>query len=184
MPGGQQKLRIGAVVLRIVAIGHVVADAGADRGPVLVVGRNGQHVRQIDAADKGQAVGDQRVQRRDCLHIERGLGIRIDRRRHAADQETLQVRILAAEQGVDLDEAALKIERLKIVRHRHQIGLRRQSIGGMAPIGVGENAELAALDKGLHAVAHAGEIAWCWTAASPRSIAPASRSWPDRLRAR
>ena len=55
------------------------------------------------------------------------------------------MRILAAEKGMDLDEAALKVERLQIVRRRHQIGLGRQSIGGMAPIGIGEDAELAAL---------------------------------------
>jgi hypothetical protein len=86
------------------------------------------------------------------------LRIRIDRGRHAADQEALQMRVLAAEDGVDLDEAALPVERFQIVRDGHEIGLRRQLVGRMTPIGIREGPELAALDKGLHAVAHAGKI--------------------------
>ena len=65
---------------------------------------------------------------------------------------------LPPENGVDLDETALPVERLQVMRHRHEVGFGRQLIGGMAPIGVGEDAELAALDKGLDAVPHAGKI--------------------------
>ena len=62
----------------------------------------------------------------------------IDRRGHAADEEVLQMRILAAEDRVDLDELALPVERFEIVRHSHEIRFRRQPVGGMAPVGVRE----------------------------------------------
>ena len=68
---GQEQLGILAVVLRIIAIGHVIADAGADGRPVFVGGSNRQHIRDVDAADKIQAVGDELIQRCDRIHIER-----------------------------------------------------------------------------------------------------------------
>src|ERR1019366_4987890 len=113
---------------------------------------------EIDTADEIHAVGDELIQCCNRLHIERRLGVGIDRSGHTADQETLRMRVLAAKKGVDLDEAALKIERLQVMRRRHQVGFGRQSIGGMAPITIGKDAELATLDKGLEAVPHSGKI--------------------------
>ena len=114
---GQEHLRICTVVHRIIAIGHVIADAGAERCPILVEGSNGDHVRDIDAADEGDAIGHQVIQGCDRVHIERCLRVGIDRRRHAADKEALQVRILSAQNGMDLDEATLPVERLQVMRH-------------------------------------------------------------------
>ena len=48
------------------------------------------------------------------------------------------------------DDLALPGERVEIMRHRHQIGLGRQLVGGVAPIAVGENAELARRRQALH----------------------------------
>jgi len=60
---------------------------------------------------------------------------------------------------MDLDEATLPLERFQIMRHRHEVGFGRQPIGRMAPIGIPERAELAALDKAIDAIAHPGKIA-------------------------
>ena len=90
--------------------------------------------------------------------VERRLAVGIDRRGHAADEEALQVRVLAAEHGVHLDELALPVERLEVVRHRHQVGFGRQPVGRVSPVGVGERSELAAIDERLDAIADAGEV--------------------------
>ena len=89
--------------------------------------------------------------------VERGLLVQIDRRRHAADEEALEVRVLAAEDRVDLDHLALPLERLEVVRDRHEVRLRRQLVGGVAPVGVGERPELAAFDKRLQPVTHSAK---------------------------
>ena len=127
-----------------------------------------RHVEALEASTKARfeaAPGDgkllacdQLMQRCNRVHVERRLRIGVDRRRHAADEEALQVRILAAQDGVDLDEAPLPVERLEVMRHGHEIGLWRQLIGRMAPIGVGENPELAALDESFDASLHAGKV--------------------------
>ena len=69
------------------------------------------------------------------------------------------MRVLAAEDGVDLHHLALPGERFEIMRHRHQIGFRRQLVEGIAPIAVREDAELPALDEVLQLLLRVGEIA-------------------------
>ena len=81
--------------------------------------------------------------------VERRLAVGIDRRRHAADEEALQVRVLPAEHRVHLDELALPVERFEVVRHGHQVRFGRQPVSGVAPVGVGERPELAAIDEPL-----------------------------------
>ena len=68
------------------------------------------------------------------------------------------MRIAATEDGVDLDDLALEIERLEVVRDRHQIGLGRQLVGRAAPVGIGERPELAGFDKALEARLGVAEI--------------------------
>ena len=86
------------------------------------------------------------------------LRMHADRARHAADQK-VGVRVLAAEDGVQLRHLALPCQRVQIMRHRHQVGLRRQLVGGMSPVSVGEDAQLSAFDEGLDALLHVREIA-------------------------
>ena len=77
---------------------------------------------------------------------------------HAADQP-VRVRVLAAEDRLDLDDLLLEVERLEVVRRRQQIRLGRQLVRRVAPVGVGEDAELAALDELLQAALHVAEVA-------------------------
>ena len=55
--------------------------------------------------------------------------------------------VLAAEDGADRHDLLLEIERLQIMRHRHQVGFRRQQVGRIGPIAVLERAKLAALHE-------------------------------------
>src|SRR5271166_3987176 len=68
------------------------------------------------------------------------------------------MRILATEDSMDPDETPMPIERFEVVRHRKQIGFGWQPIGGMAPVPIREEAELAALDDSLDALLHAEKI--------------------------
>ena len=76
-----------------------------------------------------------RIDQIEALHIDRAdraRSVDIDRAGHAAD-EPVRMRILAAEDRVDFDDLLLEIERLQIMRDRHQIGFRRQLIGRHGP---------------------------------------------------
>ena len=60
---------------------------------------------------------------------------------------------------MQLHHVALPGQGVEIVRHGHQVGFGRQLVGRVAPVGVGEDAELALLDEGLDFLLHVGEIA-------------------------
>ena len=68
------------------------------------------------------------------------------------------MRVLAAEHRVHLDELTLPIERLEIVRDRHQVGFCGQAVRRMAPVRVGKRPELAAVDEAFDAIADASEV--------------------------
>jgi hypothetical protein len=69
------------------------------------------------------------------------------------------MRVLAAEDGVDLGHVRLPVQRFQVVGHGQQVDLGRQFIGRMAPVGVGEDGELAAVGDGLHLLLYVGEVA-------------------------
>ena len=89
---------------------------------------------------------------------DRACRVHVDRRRHAAHQP-VRVRILAAEDRLDLDDFLLEVERLEVVRDRHQVGFRRQLVGRVAPVAVAERPELSRLDELLQAVLQVAEVA-------------------------
>ena len=63
------------------------------------------------------------------------------------------MRVLAAENRVDLDDFLLPFQGVEVVSDGDQVDLRRQLVGWMAPVAVGEDAEAAGgegLDLGLH----------------------------------
>ena len=55
--------------------------------------------------------------------------------------------VLATENSLDLDNLFLEIEGFKIVGYGNKVDFRRKLVGCMAPVTVGENAELTAFDK-------------------------------------
>ena len=69
------------------------------------------------------------------------------------------MRVLAAEHGLDLHDLLLEIERLEVVRHRHQVGLGGQLVGRVAPVAVAERAQLPGLDELLQPVLQVAEVA-------------------------
>ncbi len=92
------------------------------------------------------------------MHVDRLLAVGIDRDRHAPDEIGLEVRVLSAENGVPPDDVPLPLEGLEVVGDRHQVGLGRKPIGGVAPVGVVEGAELARLHEGPHPILHPFEV--------------------------
>jgi hypothetical protein len=60
--------------------------------------------------------------------------------------------VLRAEDGDDLVGLALHVEGLQVVRHGEQVHFRRQLHRRVAPVAVGEDAELAAVDEALQAL--------------------------------
>ena len=68
------------------------------------------------------------------------------------------MRIFAAEDGVNLDEAPLPVERFEVVCERHEIGFWRELVGRVAPIGIGVWTELASFDKCFDPVAHPRKV--------------------------
>ncbi len=76
----------------------------------------------------------------------------------AADDE-IRMRVLAAENGVQRHHVALPGQCIEVVRHGHEVGFRRQLVGGVPPVAVAEEAELAAVHLLLQLGLHVGEIA-------------------------
>lgn len=86
------------------------------------------------------------------------LGVDVEGKGHTAHQP-VGMRILASEYCVDFDHVPLKIKCLDIVRHEHEIRFGGQSVVGMSPVAVFEDAEMAGFGKPDQFVAYAGEIA-------------------------
>ncbi len=91
------------------------------------------------------------------LHVDGVVAVQIDGGADATHQ-IVRMRVLAAEHGVDLDDFLLPLEGFQIMRHRHEIRLRRQLVGRMAPISVLENSKLAGLDEFLQRAGDIGVI--------------------------
>ena len=56
-------------------------------------------------------------------------------RRHATDNK-VGMRVLAAKNGMQLDDITLPGKRFQVVRHGHEVGFRRQLVGRVAPVAV------------------------------------------------
>ena len=69
------------------------------------------------------------------------------------------MRILAAENGMQSGDVTLPRQRIEIMRKRHEIRLRRQLVGWVPPIAVGEDPQLPGFDECLQPRLIVGEIA-------------------------
>ena len=133
-------------VRREVAVAQEVAEPFTLRRPVLVEAGDRQRVRHVDLVDELAHARDDVLHLRQPLGVDRRVRVEVDRVRHAADHE-VRVRVLAAEDRVQLRDVALPGERVEVVRDRHQVRLRRQLVGRVTPVAVGEDAELARLRR-------------------------------------
>ena len=141
-----------------VPIGHIVAQPTANSRPVLVEGSHRQQVGDMDPLDKVPGFGKELLYQRQLGGVDGILAIGIHRAGHAAHQVGLGVGILGPKDGLDADHVPLPVQRLQVVGHRHQIGLRRQLVGWMAPVPVGKDAQLPALGKSVQPVLDTAEI--------------------------
>ena len=68
------------------------------------------------------------------------------------------MRVLAAQDRVDLDDLALEVQGFQIMRHGKEVHFRGKLHRGVAPVAVGENAELTRSDELLQTVLHVAEV--------------------------
>jgi hypothetical protein len=141
-----------------VAVGQKVADALTQASPVLVKGGNQQQVGDVDLFDKLPRLSRQRPELSDALRIDGVLFGWVHGHRHATHQIGLGMRVFASQQGVDLDDLALPVQRLQIVGDGQQVSFGRQFVGRMAPVGVRKQAKLATVYEGLKPVSNSSEI--------------------------
>ncbi len=160
---------LGSVVVRHLLVGAIVRhvqgreSAAVEPARLLVERADREHVRDIDVVDELDHLADAGLDEVQPFHVDRRtLGpvpVDIDGAGHAA-HHVVRVWVLAAEDGVHLHPLFLEIERLQIVGHGHEIGLGRQDVSRAAPVGIGEDPELAALHEALEPVLDVAEIAW------------------------
>ena len=141
-------------------VGHrqVVGDALANRCPLGVEGTNGSHVNQVNVLDEIRQLVDPALDRHQTFHRQHGLRIGGQRIGHTTDSNVLDVRCLGAQNGDDLVGLALHFECLQVVRDRQQIHFGRKFHRRVAPVAVGEDAELAAVDEMLEPLVHAAHL--------------------------
>ncbi len=175
-------LRLAVTLRGKFAVAEVVGQAAAPTGPVLVERGNGQQVGNIDLVDELVGLADQTRDQVEPLGVDGGYFIHVDGAGNAAHQ-VIRMRVLAAEDGVDLDDFLLPVERVKIVRDGDQVHLGRQLVGRVAPVAVGEDAQ-AAGGEGLDLVLHLGEVGRRVLVPLGESGRPAPRPSSDRPSAR
>jgi len=123
-----------------------------DLGPVFVKSGNRHHIRQVDIVDKIHGFLPEEFKFRDPM------GRQVFGTGHAADHQALNVRVLAAEDGVQAGGASLLPERQKIMMDGEEVYLGREFVSRMSPIAVGEDTELPTVDKLLQTCLSGFEI--------------------------
>ena len=107
-----------------ITIGQIILQPTAVAGPLFVEARDRHQVGNIDLFDKFFSLLDEAADMVQPLHIDGVHLFRIERARHPAHQ-VIRVRVLAAENGMDLHDLLLPLQRFQIMRHRQQIHFRR-----------------------------------------------------------
>ena len=112
-----------------------------DLAPVFVESGHRQNVGDIDVVDEVHRLLPEVLELGNAVRGEiRGTG-------HAPDYQTLGVRILAAENGMQARGASLLAKGLEIVLYGEQVHFGGQLVGRVSPVAVGKNAQLPAVDE-------------------------------------
>ena len=157
-PAGELELaRIANPVRRQVAVAQVIGQTAAHRAPIFVERGDGQQVRDVHLIDEGLGLVQQGADIGQSLGVDRVGIVDVDGAGNTA-HEVIWMRVLAAEDGVNLDDFLLPFQGLEVVGHGQEIDRGRQLVGRTAPVTVGKDAQLPAADKGLEARLDVGEV--------------------------
>jgi hypothetical protein len=137
---------------------QVVLETAADARPVGIERSNGHQVGQVHLLNEVGSVIEQLADVSEALGIDAVDVVDVEGTRRAA-HEVVRVRVLAAEDRVDLDQFLLPLQGLEVVSDTDQVHLRRELVGGMSPVGIGEDAELSGFDETREALLEVGEVA-------------------------
>ncbi len=149
--------RVAVAVRGQIAVYQVIRKSATDGRPILVERRHGHQIRDIDLLDELLGLVQQHADLRQPLGVYRVGLVDVQRTRHSAD-EIVGVRVFAAENRMDLDDFLLPFQGLDVMGRGQQVHFRRQLVGPVAPVAVGENAELAAFDERGKPSLHVGEV--------------------------
>ena len=145
--------------LRIGAVAHEVSESLAAFEPIAIEARDRQNVGDIHLTYKCLGRLGHLQQEIDAFQVHgcvRFVGV--ERGGHASDEKRLQMRILAAEHRVNPDKLLLELECLQVMRNGHEVGFRREMIGGVPPITCAKKTQLLARNQGTDAVLNTFEI--------------------------
>ena len=143
-----------------IAVRKVIAYATAYLAPfVFIYTGNHQEIGDIHLVDEILAFLQLLFHQCETFGIDGVRLVQVDAARHTADQE-VGMRVLSAEDGMYFDNLFLPFQCFEVMDGGNQVLLRRQFVGRVPPIPVGEDAQLTAGDELLELVLHFGEIAF------------------------
>ena len=146
-------------------IGAVGQDTGLGKAAAihatgLHIGRpDGEKIRQIVIVRKGAPHVDGPVNNAQPRRIDGRIAILQGNGAWHAAYHIVGVRVLPSEHHMGCHQLALLVQHFQIMRHGHEVHLRREQliIGMVPPLG-GKDAQLAAVHNGLHLVLDGCEI--------------------------
>ncbi|MNF76765.1 hypothetical protein D3C84_588910 [compost metagenome] len=141
-------------------LGHaqIVFGALPQRQPLGVVGGDDGGIHLVDLLDELAEPIDEGLHIEQPLEVEHAGRIQVDGVGHPAHRQVLDVGRLAPQDGDDAVGIALALQGLQVVSHGDEVHLRAQLHRLVAPIAVGEDAELAARHQGADLLLHLGQL--------------------------
>jgi hypothetical protein len=157
-PGKEELLGIEPSRRRKVAVGHVVPDPAPQARPFRVEARDGEEIGNVDLLHERLRLLEQAPEGGEGVGVDGLLTIGVEGHRHPSDEIGLEMRVFSAENRVPPDDVPLPLEGFEVVSDRHQVGLGREAIGGVTPVGVVEGAELPRFHERPHPILHPFEV--------------------------
>ncbi len=177
---GEEEARLLRVVQGVLPVDEVVAHAAPVARPVLVERGHREQIGDVDPGHEVAGLRHQPAHESDRAHVDRGLLVGVHGGGHAAHQEALEVRVLAPEHGVDLDDLALPVERFEVVGHGHEVGLGRQLVRRSGPSRRWRTGRAGPARRSSSPGSGWPRSRSGWRAASPRWTGRAPPSWRGR----